>query len=73
MFLRHALAGLLAVALVLPIAELVMQGLARLLAAMGDNAGAVVLDRISLAGGIVWTIDLIALLLVLAIRALPRE
>jgi hypothetical protein len=73
MFLRNALSVLLATALVLPIAELVMLGLARLLAAMGDQAGAVVLDRISLAGGIVWTVDLVALLLVLAIRSLPRE
>lgn len=73
MFLRNALAALLVAALVLPIAELVMLGLARLLAAMGDEAGAVVLDRISLAGGILWTVDLVALLLVVAIRSLPRE
>lgn len=73
MLLRNALSILLATALVLPIAELVMLGLARLLAAMGDQAGALVLDRISLAGGILWMVDLVLLLLVLAIRSLPRE
>lgn len=73
MFLRNTLSALLAAALLLPVVELVVLGVARLLAAMGDQGGAAVLDRIGLAGGILWTIDLVALLLVLALRALPRE
>ena len=71
MAFRNALTLLLAAALVLPIAELLMLALGRLLAAMGDQAGAIVLDRISLAGGLFWTLDLICLLLVLAAQSLP--
>jgi hypothetical protein len=71
MSFRNALTLLLAAALVLPIAELMMLGLGRLLAAMGDLAGAMVLDRISLAGGLLWVLDLVCLLLVLAAQSLP--
>jgi hypothetical protein len=71
MVFRRALAVLLAVAVLLPIAELVLLGLARLLAAMGDAAGALAVDRASLAGGALWVIDLICLLLVVAAQSLP--
>ncbi len=71
MAFRNTLTLLLAAALVLPIAELMMLGLGRLLAAMGDLSGAVVLDRISLAGGLLWVLDLVCLLLVLAAQSLP--
>jgi hypothetical protein len=46
-----------------------------LLAALGDEAGAIVLARLSLAGGIVWTLTLIGLLLAVAIQSIgpPRD
>jgi type VI protein secretion system component VasK len=56
--------------LLLPISLCVVLGVAALLGAMGDSAGGAVLQRIALAGGIFWIIDLICLLLVLAIGAL---
>ena len=37
---------------------------------MGDSLGGIVLHRIALAGGILWIIDLICLVLVLAIGAI---
>ena len=67
---RRILAVLVVVALVLPVALCVLLGIARLLGAMGDAAGAAVLDRLGLAGGILWVIALIGLLLVLAIQAI---
>jgi hypothetical protein len=57
-------------AFLLPVALCVISAVAALLAGMGDTSGGGVLCRIALAGGIVWTIDLICLLLLLAINAL---
>jgi hypothetical protein len=71
MYLRRTLTILLTAALVLPIVELVLLGLGRLLAALGDASGAAVLDRIGLGGGIVWVIVLVCLLLTVAIQSLP--
>ncbi len=62
--------SLLAIAILLPVALCVVLGVAALLAQMGDAAGGAVLYRIALAGGIVWIIDLILLVLALAIRSL---
>jgi hypothetical protein len=66
---------LIAGLIVLPIVLSVLVALARLLGAMGDAAGAVVLDRISLGVGIVWLVDFVALVLVLALERVgpPRE
>lgn len=61
---------LIAVAVLLPVALCVVLGIAVLLAQMGDAAGAAVLYRIALAGGILWVIDLIFLVLALAIGSL---
>ncbi|MFZ1934668.1 MAG: hypothetical protein WCB27_15300 [Thermoguttaceae bacterium] len=61
---------LIAVAVLLPVALCVVLGIAALLAQMGDAAGAAVLYRIALAGGILWVIDLIFLVLALAIGSL---
>ncbi len=71
MVLRRVLTVLLVIGLMLPIAEMVLLGLGRLLGAMGDDGGAEVLDRLSLAGGVLWAIDLICLLLVVALGSLP--
>jgi len=64
------LATLVLAGILLPIALCVILGVAALLAQMGDTAGGAVLNRIALAGGIVWVIDLICLVLVLAIGSL---
>lgn len=61
---------LIAAALLLPITICVVLGVGALLAAMGDSLGGCVLSRIALGGGILWVIDLICLVLVLAIGTL---
>jgi hypothetical protein len=70
MISRRALAVLVTVACVLPLAIVVLVGAARLLAAMQDAAAANVLDRVALAIAILWAVDLLCLLLALAINAL---
>ena len=62
--------SLLVVAVVLPIALAVVLGVAALLTQMGDVAGGAVLHRVALTGGILWVIDLICLVLVLAVGSL---
>jgi hypothetical protein len=62
--------SLVIAAVLLPITLCVVLGVAAMLAQMGDTAGGTVLNRIALAGGIVWVIDLICLVLTLAIRSL---
>jgi hypothetical protein len=59
---------LVAGVVVLPIVLSVLVSLARLLGAMGDAGGAAVLDRISLGVGIVWLVDFVSLVLVLALE-----
>jgi hypothetical protein len=61
---------LVTVAMVLPVAIVVVLAAARLLGAMQDDAAAAVLDRIALGAGVLWAIALVALLLALAIHAL---
>ena len=61
---------LIAAAILLPITICVIFGVAGLLQAMGDSVGGAVLYRIALAGGILWSINLICLVLVLAIGTL---
>jgi hypothetical protein len=63
---------LVAAALVLLIGLVVILGLGRLLAAMGDGGGAVVLDWVALAGGILLAMDLIGLLLALGVNAVSE-
>ena len=71
MAFRPVLIVLLSAALLLPIAELIMLSLARLLGVLGDATGAAVLDRVCLAGGILWGIDLVCLLVVVAAQSVP--
>ncbi len=70
MISRRALNLLVTIGCLLPIALVIVLGVARLLLAMQDTAGAAVLDRIALGTGIVWGIDLVTLVLALGIRAL---
>jgi hypothetical protein len=64
--------GLLAVAVLLPISISVVAVIAALLGAMGDGLGGTVLLWLALAGGIIWIIELICLVLVLALGAVLR-
>ena len=66
----RALATLILAGILLPITLSVVLGVAALLVQMGDAAGGAVLYRIGLAGGILWIMDLICLVLVLGINAL---
>lgn len=67
---KRILTILLAASGFLPIILVVLIAVERLLGALGDEAGAAALRRIGLAGGIVWIVTLIALLLALAIQAI---
>ena len=67
------LLALLVAGLVLPIAICVVLALAFLLIAMDDPAGGRVLHYVALAGGIVWSVVLVALVLVQAIHALGQS
>jgi hypothetical protein len=72
--LRRLIVWLAATAVLLPIVLLVLLALARLLAAMGDPACSIVLDRIALGLGIVWLADFVTLVLVLALeRVTPPD
>jgi hypothetical protein len=62
--------ALVVAAVLLPIMLCVVLGIASLLDAMADSLGGLVLRRIALAGGILWVIDGICLVLVLAIGTL---
>lgn len=68
---RRAIAVLVIAGLVLPIVVAVTVGAARLLVAMEDLSGGAALDRVALAAGIIWAIDLISLVVVLGINSLP--
>jgi hypothetical protein len=70
---QRILAYLVVAALVLPIAVAVVLGVARLLGAMQDAAGAGALDRIALGLGILWGVDLICLLTVQGINSLTAD
>ena len=65
-----AVVALVVAAILLPITLAVVLGVAGLLAQMGDAGGGAILQRIALAGGILWVIDLICLVLASAISSL---
>ncbi len=67
---QRTVVALVAAAILLPITICVVGGVAGLLGGMGDQWGGAVLLRIALAGGILWIIDLVCLVLVLAIGTL---
>ncbi len=64
------LLALLVGALLLPVTICVVLGIASLLGAMGDSAGGCILQRIALGGGILWVINLVSLVVLLAIGTL---
>jgi hypothetical protein len=70
---RRVLLLLLAGALFLPIAIVLIVTVGRLLAALGDPAGSTFFDRLALAVGIAWVLDLIGLPIVLAIERLLAD
>jgi hypothetical protein len=65
--LRRLLLALIALAVILPIAISIVAGVGALLGAMGDAIGGRVLGWIALAGGIVWVIVLVGLVLFQAV------
>ncbi len=70
---RWAILTLLAGFALLPIAVLVVWTMGVLLGSMGDALGGAVLTRIALAGGLLWAIDLLGLVLALALNSLDDE
>lgn len=72
--LHSALKGCLALVLGLPLVQATLLWVARgLLAALGDEAAAAVLDRINLGVGVAWILSLIGLVVLLALRALEQS
>ena len=71
--MRRTLLWLTIPALALPIASLVLYAIAQLLVAMHDPAGGLVLERIGLACGILWVLDLVFLVLVQSISSLNQS
>ena len=69
MFRRKTVFRLTVAAIVTPTVVVLLLGVAKLLATMGDEAGAVCLNRLGLGAAIVWGVSLIFLLLVLGVNA----
>jgi len=67
---RSLLVVLLLTALVLPIGICVVIAASGLLAAMQDEVGAAVLVRIAQAGGLLWSLTLIVLLISLGVKSI---
>lgn len=67
---RKVLTILVTAACVFPVAIAILMAVARLLGAMQDEAAATVLDRVALAIGILWAIDLVCLLVAQGINSL---
>jgi hypothetical protein len=57
----------------LPMVALVLQFAARLLAVMGDEAGARVVRAVAAGGGVLWALSLLGIVIVTAIETLRRE
>jgi len=73
-WLRRLLIPLVIASLGLPVVLVLLLATGRLLAALGDAAGATVVDRIALAGGILWVADLVVLVILQSIAGLlPPE
>ncbi|MBL9123036.1 MAG: hypothetical protein JNG90_05350 [Planctomycetaceae bacterium] len=70
MWLRRLLIPLVVASLGLPVLLLLIVATARLLGALGDEVGALALDRIALGGGILWVADLVALVILQGIAGL---
>ena len=67
---RHAIAILVAIALVFTISLVVIMAVACIIGKMGDTHGETVLEAVALAAGLGWAIDLICLVLALGVNSL---
>lgn len=67
---RFLIVTALAAAIVLPITIAVLCGVGSLLGALGDASGSQAIGGVALACGIIWVLDLICLVLMLALNAL---
>lgn len=73
-WLRRLLIPLVVASLGLPIVLVLLLATGRLLAALGDASGASAIDRIALAGGILWVADLVILVILQSLAGLlPNE
>lgn len=70
---RRVLVALVTAAMLMPMVVLILLGVGKLLTALGDATGAVWLDRIALVGSILWAVDLLLMLIVVAINSLDRS
>lgn len=70
---RRYVAPLVLAAIALPIVVCALIGIARLLGAMADAGGALAVDRVALACGILWIVDLLLLVIVLGINSLGNQ
>jgi hypothetical protein len=68
-----ALFALLVAGLLLPVTICIVMALAALLEAMKDSTGGSVLRNVALTGGVVWVVDLVAIVLVQAIGTLDWQ
>jgi uncharacterized membrane protein YhaH (DUF805 family) len=62
--------ALVTFAFVLPVAIVILEGVARLLGAMQDDEAAAVIGRVALAVGIAWVINLVCLVLAQGVNTL---
>ena len=69
---QHTIALAISGAIILPIAICLVLGAASLLSAMGDASGGGVMRWIALGGGIVWTLDLILLVIAIGMNSLSE-
>jgi hypothetical protein len=69
MTLRTGLIILLALTLGLPLVQSLLWWVAGLLNAMGDAAAATAIGRISIGAGVLWLVTLVALIVLLAVKA----
>ena len=70
---RMVLVTLLALAVLLPVAQGVLFWVRELLLAMEDELGAAIVGRLVLVAATVWIFDLIALILALAVNAMAER
>lgn len=70
---RRYLGPLVLAAIALPIVICALIGIGRLLGAMADAGGALAVDRVALACGIVWIVDLLLLVIVMGINSLGGQ
>lgn len=73
MRLTNALRWLLCLAVGLPMLVLVLQFSGRLLAVMGDEAGARALRGVAIGAGIAWGVALLGIVIVMAVDTVSRD